>query len=214
MVDPDLWLRQQLWEQLWKGPAAISAYVSLPIQLLCVVLSAMVSTDFAGPSLDILSINVLFWALIIVADEIGSCRNHRMGLLRFSAAKSRRRIEALGIKSKQVDRFVNALWLNPELKSRFRTRRVESIELVDEALDLLSRTASRYGRRGRKIFEVNQDSIVAAMRLLECLPLADAEKAVVGPLKAWLEHPPEFDPEGWALPILGSFERKPHSRRA
>jgi hypothetical protein len=214
MVDPDLWLRQQLWEQLWKGPAAISAYVSLPIQLLCLVLSAMVSTDFAGPSLYILSINVLLWALIIVADEIGSCRNHRRGLLRFSAGKSRRRIEALGIKSKLVDRFVNALWLNPELNSRFRATRVESVELIVEALDLLSRTASRYGRRGRKIFEVNQDSIIGAMRLLECLPLADAEEVVVGPLKAWLKHPPKFDPEGWALPIFGSFEGKPYGRRA
>jgi hypothetical protein len=214
MVDPDLWLRQQLWEQLWKGPAAISAYVTLPIQLLCVVLSAIVAKDFAGPSLWILSINVLLWALIILVDEIGSCRNHCLGVLRFSAAKSRSRIGALGIKSKQVDRFVNALWLNPELKLRFRVTRVESVELIIEALDLLSRTASRYGRRGGKIFEVNQDAIIGAMRLLECLPLADAEKVLVGPLKAWLEHPPEFDPEGWALPLFGSFERKPHGRRA
>jgi hypothetical protein len=22
-------------------------------------------------------------------------------------------------------------------------------------------------------------------------------------LEAWLEHPPEFDPEGWALPLFG-----------
>jgi hypothetical protein len=214
MVDPDLWLRRQLWEQLLKGPAAISAYVSLPIQLLCVVLSAIVSTDFALPSLYFLSINVLLWILIILIDEIGACRNHRLGLLRFSAAKSRSRIEALGIKSKQVDRFVNALWLNPELNLRFRARRVESVELIIEALDLLSRTASRYGRRGRRIFEVNQGAIIGAMRLLECLPLPDAEEVLLGPLRAWLEHPPEFDPEGWALPLFGSFERKPHGRRA
>jgi hypothetical protein len=25
------------------------------------------------------------------------------------------------------------------------------------------------------------------------------------PLRAWLKKPPEFDPEGWALPFLGKF---------
>jgi hypothetical protein len=33
MLSPDLWLRQQLWQRLWKGPAAVSAYLSIPIQL-------------------------------------------------------------------------------------------------------------------------------------------------------------------------------------
>jgi len=46
-----------------------------------------------------------------------SYRNHRRGFLRLSVAKSRSRIEALGIKSEQVDRFVNALWFNPELNT-------------------------------------------------------------------------------------------------
>jgi len=138
-------------------------------------------------------------------DHLGSLRNHRLGLLRFSAAKSRCRIEAIGIKSKQVDRFVNAVWLNPELEFRFRSTRMQSVELIIEALDLLSRTASRYGRCGRKVFEVNQEPIMSAMRLIECLPLADTEEVLVGPLEAWLEHPPEFDPEGWALPLFGEF---------
>jgi hypothetical protein len=30
MLDSDLWLRQQLWQQLWKGPGAISSYLSIP----------------------------------------------------------------------------------------------------------------------------------------------------------------------------------------
>ena len=181
MLSPDLWLRQQLWQRLWKGPAAISAYLSIPIQLVCTALSAIVSTDLASPSLYILSINVLLCVLIILVDQIGSFRNHRLGLLRFSAAKSRSRIEALGIKSKQIDRFVNALWLNPELEFSFRSTRMQSVELIIEALDLLSRTASRYGRRGRKVFEVNQEPIMSAMRLIECLPLADAEEVLVDP---------------------------------
>jgi hypothetical protein len=205
MLSPDLWLRQQLWQRLWKGPAAVSAYLSLPIQLVCTALSAIVSTDLAIPSLYILSINVLLCVLIILVDQIGSYRNHRLGLLRFSAAKSQSRIEALGIKSKQVDRFVSALWLNSELEFRFRNTRMQSVELIIEALDLLSRTASRYGRRGRKVFVVNQEPIMSAMRLIACLPLADAEEVLVEPLKTWLEHPPEFDPEGWALPLFGEF---------
>ena len=40
MFDPDLWLRQQLWAQLWRGPGAVSAYWSIAVQLVCVGLSA------------------------------------------------------------------------------------------------------------------------------------------------------------------------------
>ena len=41
--------------------------------------------------------------LIIWVDQTDSYRNHRLGFLRLSVAKSRSRIEALGIKSAQVD---------------------------------------------------------------------------------------------------------------
>ena len=205
MLNPDLWLRQQFWQHLWKGPAAVSACVSVPIQLACAALSALCLPDLAGPSLCILSINALLWILIILVDDLDSCRNHRLGLLRSSAARSRSRIEKLGIRSRQVEGFINALWLNSELTCRFRSTRVQSVELIVEALDILSRTASRYGRRGKKVFEANQGPLVSAMRVLECVPLADAEEVLVGPLKAWLGHPPEFDPEGWALPLFGEF---------
>jgi hypothetical protein len=49
----------------------------------------------------ILLIIVLLSVLLILSDEIASCRNHRLGLLRFSAEKSRDRIEnsELGITS-------------------------------------------------------------------------------------------------------------------
>ena len=139
--------------------------------------------------------------------QTDSYRNHRLGFLRLSVAKSRSRIEALGIKSEQVDRFVNALWFNPEIEFRFRRKRFRSVELTIEAFDLLSQTAARYGRRGRKIFVVNQEPIVNAIRLIECLTLEEAEEVLVEPLTRWLEHPPEFDPEGWALPSLESFDR-------
>jgi hypothetical protein len=205
MLSPDIWLRQQLWQQLWKGPAAVSAYVSIAIQLGCTPLSAVVSRDLESPCLYILLINVLICVLVILVDQIDSYRNHRLGFLRRSVTKSRSRIQALGIKSKEVDRFVNALWLNPEIEFRFRSTRVRSVELTIEALDLLSQTAARYGRCGKKIFVVNQEPIVNAMRLIDCLPLADAEKELVGPLTTWLKHPPEFDPEGWALPLFGEF---------
>jgi hypothetical protein len=55
------------------------------------------------------------------------------------------------------------------------------------------------------IFEFNQDPVMGAIRLFECLPLEDAEAALVGPLRAWVAHPPEFDPEGWALPLFGKL---------
>jgi hypothetical protein len=30
----DLWFRQQLWLQLWKGPGAVSTYLSMPVSLI------------------------------------------------------------------------------------------------------------------------------------------------------------------------------------
>jgi hypothetical protein len=143
--------------------------------------------------------------LLILVDEIGSCRNHDLGLLRLSAAKSRDRIARLGIRSKQVDRFVDALWFNPELNVAFRNTRLQSVVLMVLGLDLLSRIASRYGRCGRRVFEANQQPMVRAMGLFECIPIADAEKTLIEPLRAWLKDPPEYDPEGWALSLLGEF---------
>jgi hypothetical protein len=205
MLSPDSWLRQQLWRQLWKGPGAVSTFLSTPVPLICAGLSAICLTELQGASLCILSINILLGALLILADEIDLRRNHCLGLLRFSAAKSRDRIQKLGINSKEIDRFVSALWSNPELNFRFRRTRLRSIELIVLALDILSRTASRYGRCGKRVFEANQDPIVNAMQLFECLPLADAEAVLVGPLKHWVAHPPEFDPEGWALPLFEKY---------
>jgi hypothetical protein len=155
----DLWFRQQLWLQLWKGQGAVSTYLSMPVSLICVGLSAIGSTELEDASLCILSLNVVLGILLILADEIGSCRNHHLGLLRFSAANSRTRIEKLGIKSKEIDRFINGLWLNLELEHKFRRMPLQSVEFMVQALDILSRTASRYRRRGRKVFEVNQDRL-------------------------------------------------------
>jgi hypothetical protein len=106
------------------------------------------------------------------------------------------------LKPTQVDRIFNALWLNSELECRFRSRRLQSFELMVQALDCLSRTASRYGRRGKKVFEVNRYPIVNAIQLFECLPFADAEREFAKLLKARLEAMPEFDPEGWALRLV------------
>ena len=205
MFNPDSWRRQQLWRLLWQGPGAVSTYLSMPTPLVCVALSLVGSTELEWASLCVLSVSILLGVLLILVDEIGSCRNHNLGLLRFSAGQSRNRLGKLGIKSKQVDRFLNALWLNRELEVRFRNTRLQSVVLMVLALDLLSRIASRYGRCGRKVFEANQDPIVSAMQLFECVPFTDVDKILVEPLRAWLKNPPEFDPEGWALPLFERF---------
>jgi len=203
MLNLDEWFCQQFWLLLWKGPGAVSTYLSLPVLLICVGLSAIGSTESQVANLCILSLSIVIGILLILVDEIGSCRSHRLGLLRFAAANSRSRIEKLGMKSKQIDRFVDTLWLNRELEHRFRRTRLQSVELMVQALDILSRTASRYGRRGRKVFEVNQDVLVSAMWSFECLSFADAEEVLVEQLKAWLKDPPNYDPEGWALALFG-----------
>src|ERR1700752_957333 len=115
MLNPNPWLRQQVWQLLWQGPGAVSAYWSIPLPLVCAALSSTGPPELAGASWCILSVSVLLGILLILVDEIGSCRNHDLGLLRLSAAKSRDRIAKLGIRSDQVDRFVDSLWFNPEL---------------------------------------------------------------------------------------------------
>ena len=204
-LNPESWLRRQLWRLLWQGPGAVSVYLSMPAPLICVAFSLIDSSELGLASLFMLSVNVALGVLLILTDEIDCCRHHNLGLLRFSAARSRSRIEKLGVKSKQVDQFLNTLWFNHELELRFKKTRVRSVELMVLALDLLSRLASCYGRCGRRVFEANQTPIVDAMHLFESLPVAEAEKMLVEPLKLWLQDSPEFDPEGWALPLFRRF---------
>ena len=199
MLDPDLWLRQQLWQQLWKGPGAVSAYLSVPMLILCAALSPIISADFDTPSLCILSISSLLSVFLIVVDQIGSRRKNYLGFLRLSVTKSRGRLEKIAVKSSEVDRILNALWLNSELECRFRRRRLHSFELMVQALDCLSRTAVRYGRSGKKVFEANLHPIRRAIQLFERMPFQDAEEEFEKLLKARLEATPEYDPEGWAL---------------
>jgi hypothetical protein len=47
MFDPDLWLRQQLWERLWKGPGAVS---TLLVDCYTASLCWAVGARFNGPS--------------------------------------------------------------------------------------------------------------------------------------------------------------------
>jgi hypothetical protein len=203
MLNPDAWHRKQVWQLLWQGPGAVSTFWSMPVALVGAALSLAVHTGPAWPGLSMPLANVSLGALLILIDELRACRNHDLGLLRFSAARSRDRIAKLGIRSKQIDRFVYALWLSPELKYTFKNSRLESVELTVLGLDLLSQIASRYGRCGRRVFEANQGPIVRAMQLFECMSFAEAEQMLVEPLRTWLKDPPEYDPEGWAVSIYG-----------
>jgi len=205
MRNPDTWLRQQIWQLLWQGPGAVSTYWSIPVPLVCTALSLGGPPGLAGATCCVLLVSVLLGLLLILVDEIDSCRNHDLGLLRLSAAKSRDRIAKLGIRSNQVDRFVDALWFNPELNAAFRNTRLQSVELMVLGLDLLSRIASRYGRCGRRVFEANHYPMLRAMELFECITLAEAEKMLVEPLKTWLKDSPQYDPEGWALSLFEGF---------
>ena len=201
-LNPESWLRQQRRRILWQGPGAVSVYLSIPALLVCVTLSLVHSSQLALATFLVLSVSLGLGALLILADEIDCCRHHKLGLLRFSASKSRCRIEKLGVKSKQVDQFLNTLWFDRALELRFKQTRVRSVELMVLALELLSRLASRYGRCGRRVFEANQAPIVNAMCLFECLPTAEAESKLAEALNLWLQDPPEFDPEGWALTVF------------
>jgi hypothetical protein len=203
MLNPDVWLHQQLREQLWKGPAAVSAYLSIATQLVGIMLSALFLRALTEPSLCILSISGLLCLLLARADRLVSCRNHNLGLLQFSLAQSRRRIKAMGIRSEEIDRFAKRLCLDSRIAFKFKNSRFRSVELIIQGLDLLTRTAERYGNRGRKVFCANEQPIVDAIRLLDYLPLEEAEEVIEQSLANSLKSPPQFDPEGWALSLYG-----------
>ncbi len=197
LADPDIWLRRQFWQHLWFGPAAVAAYVSLAIQSTCTLLSSAAPKELFIANLVVLSIDTLLSALLIIVDASLAFRKHRLGILRSSALRSRGRVEDLGLRFELLDRFVNALWLSREMEQQFHRTRVRSVELLIEALDILSETAIRYGRRGRKIFVVNQIPVFDAMRALEYLPQGDAETMIEESVMSWLRTPLKFDPEGW-----------------
>ena len=200
---PDLWLRERFWERVWKGPGAVATYLSLPLLLLSVGLAHWLQPQLEGPSLWILATHILLGAGLTSVDAIWAARNHHLQLLRLSAEKSRARIEKVGIKSEPVDRFVDAVWSDAELELSFRKARFPSVELVAQALDRLSFTASRYGSRGKKVFEENKDPIVNAICFLEFSLFADEVEMLPELLRARLESLPEFDPEGWGLLLSG-----------
>jgi len=197
----DIWLHQQLRERLWKGPAAVSAYLSVPMQLVGITLSAVFLKALTGPSLCVLWMSGLLCVLLAWADRRISCRNHNLGLLQFSLSQSRHRIKAMGIRSEEIDRFVKSLCLDSRIAFKFRNSRFPSVELTIQKLDLLARTAERYGSGGRKVFCANQEAIIHAIRLIDNLPLEDAEEVIELRLANSLKSPPEFDPEGWASQV-------------
>ncbi|HEX6565590.1 MAG TPA: hypothetical protein VF020_14970 [Chthoniobacterales bacterium] len=201
MLNSEVWLHQQLREQLWKGPAAVSAYLSIATQLIGIALSALFLKALTGPSLYILSISGLLCVLLAWADRLVSCRNHNLGLLQFSLAQSRHRIKAMGIRSEEIDRFAKRLWLDSRIAFKFKNSRFRSVELIIQGLDLLTRTAERYGTGGRKVFCINQEPIINAIRLLDYLTLENAEEVIEQGLANSLTSLPEFDPEGWALTV-------------
>jgi len=43
------------------------------------------------------------------------------------------------------------------------------------------------------------------MHLFGYLTVGEAESILLEPLKLWLRDSPEFDPEGWALPLAKRF---------
>ena len=178
MLNLDVWLHQQLREQLWKGPAAVSAYLSVTTQLIGVTLSALFLKALTGPSLYVLSVSGLLCVLLAWADRLVSCQNHNLGLLQFSLAQSRHRIKAMGIRSEEIDRFAKRLCLDSRIAFKFRNSRFQAVELIIQGLDLLTRTAERYGTRGRKVFCINQEPIIDAIRLLDYLPLENAEEVI------------------------------------
>jgi hypothetical protein len=70
MLNLDVWLHQQLREQLWKGPAAVSACLSVAMQLVGVTLSALFLKALTGPSLYVLSVSGLLCLLLAWADRL------------------------------------------------------------------------------------------------------------------------------------------------
>jgi hypothetical protein len=197
----DDWLRRQIWRRFWCGPAAVSAFVSLTIQVMCTALSFADSREVWNICIYMLLLNSILSLILMATDTINARRNHRLGIIRSSVSLSRDRIQEIGLRFELLDRFVNSLWLSSEVEHCFKRIRIRSIEMLIEALDILSRISASYGRRGRKVFVMNQEPIFTAIRALECLPFEDAATAILEPVKDWLKTPLKFDPEGFAISV-------------
>jgi hypothetical protein len=128
MPNLDVWLHQQLREQLWKGPAVVSAYLSVGIQLIGITLLALFLKALTGPSLHVLSISGLLCVLLAWSDRLVYCQNHNLGLLQCSLAQSRRRIKAMGIRSEEIGRLAKRLCLDSRIAFKFRNSRFRSVE--------------------------------------------------------------------------------------
>jgi hypothetical protein len=83
-----------------------------------------------------------------------------------SVTKSLSRIERIAVKSREIDSIFNALWVQIQDQGK----RVQSFELMVQALDCLSRPAVRYGRSGKRVFEANGHPIMSAIRCSNACP--------------------------------------------
>jgi hypothetical protein len=100
----------------------------------------------------------------------------------------------MGIRSEEIDRFAKRLCLDSRIAFKFKNARFRSLELIIQSLDLLTRTAERYGSRGRKVFCTNQEPIIDAIRLFDFLPLENAEEVIERTFANSLKSLPELLP--------------------
>jgi hypothetical protein len=113
MLNLDVWLHQQLREQLWRRLATVSAYLSVATHLIGITLTALCLKALNGPSLYVLSVSGLLCISLAWVDRLVSCQNLNLGLLQFSPAQSRHRIKPMGIPSEEIDRFANPITNRP-----------------------------------------------------------------------------------------------------
>ena len=65
-LNPESWERRQLWRLLWQGPGAVSAYVSIPVPLICVAFAMTEWAQLGQVSLVVLSVNIAVGVLLIL----------------------------------------------------------------------------------------------------------------------------------------------------
>jgi hypothetical protein len=104
---------------------------------------------------------MVFLSLNFLINDLRSyLRNHGLLLVRRAAQRCESRMKELGVEASSVFALLHLLYADPGLERMFRVEPNESIETAVRALDRLTETATRYGSRGKYVFEMNQEPFV------------------------------------------------------
>jgi hypothetical protein len=205
---PDGWLRRHLLVEISHGPGFYCPAAWAGSAFFVAALQVTLFGKLGEGALCFLVVASLCGVAAIIADVWECSRMHHLTLFRRVARRCVQRMDRLRVESEKIVEFVHWLSTDLEIKQQFNTSPCQSIRLVVQTLDRLISTAEHYGCVGKYVFKANEEPIVRSIRMLRSMP-GTLANLLSGPLFAWLDEVPRYDPEGWSLAIDNKLIRMP-----